>query len=161
MTKLTDTQAILLSTASQRDDHSLYPLPDTITAGAAVTKAIKTLIAKRFAEERETHVAAAVHRTDGDLRYGLFATDAGLAAIGIGEAPAVATDVKPARSSKSATVIALLERPDGATMSELIAATDWLPHTTRAALTGLRRKGHTIERIKRDDQTCYRIVAAA
>jgi site-specific DNA recombinase len=36
----------------------------------------------------------------------------------------------------------LLQRDCGATLEELIAATDWLPHTTRAALTGLRKRGY-------------------
>ena len=64
---------------------------------------------------------------------------------------------KPAPVTKVAAVIALLERSIGATLAELIAATGWLPHTTRAALTGLRKKGHLIERSKRGEQTCYRI----
>lgn len=68
---------------------------------------------------------------------------------------------KPDRASKSATVVALLERDEGATRAELITATGWLPHTTRAALTGLRKKGHAIERSKRGDATCYRILKAA
>ncbi len=63
--------------------------------------------------------------------------------------------------TKSAAVIALLERESGATLAELVAATGWLPHTTRAALTGLRKKGHVIERSKRGEETCYRIVAGA
>ena len=67
-------------------------------------------------------------------------------------APAAAT------GSKSAAVVALLERESGATLAELIGATGWLPHTTRAALTGLRKKGHVIERSKRGEETCYRIV---
>ena len=49
----------------------------------------------------------------------------------------------------------------GATLAELVEATGWLPHTTRAALTGFRKKGHVIERSKRSDVTCYRIAAAA
>ncbi|UAK25639.1 DUF3489 domain-containing protein [Sphingomonas nostoxanthinifaciens] len=40
----------------------------------------------------------------------------------------------------------LLRRDAGATLTELITATAWLPHSTRAALTGLRKKGHAIER---------------
>ena len=36
-----------------------------------------------------------------------------------------------------------------------------LPHTTRAALTGLRKKGHAVDKFKRDDVTCYRIAAVA
>ena len=67
---------------------------------------------------------------------------------------------KPAAGSKTIAVIALLERESGATLAELIAATGWLPHTTRAALTGLRKKGHTIERSKRGEETCYRITKA-
>ena len=63
-------------------------------------------------------------------------------------------------STKSATIMALLAREQGATLAELIEATGWLPHTTRAALTGLKKKGHTIERRKREDITCYHLLAA-
>ncbi|MEE2741654.1 DUF3489 domain-containing protein [Sphingobium sp. UBA5915] len=45
-------------------------------------------------------------------------------------------------------------------MDELIAATSWLPHTTRAALTRLRQKGHDIDRRKRGEATCYHLVQA-
>jgi hypothetical protein len=57
-------------------------------------------------------------------------------------------------------VAALLSRGEGATLPELIAATGWLPHTTRAALTGLRKKGHVIAKTSREGVTCYRIEAA-
>ena len=78
------------------------------------------------------------------------------------ETPATANTASPAaRQNKTTAVIALLTRPDGATLAELIAATGWLPHTTRAALTGLRKRGHDIERFKRDDATCYRIMGSA
>jgi hypothetical protein len=43
-----------------------------------------------------------------------------------------------------ARVIALLQRDQGATLADLIAATDWLPHTSRAALTGLRKRGYVV-----------------
>lgn len=58
-------------------------------------------------------------------------------------------------------IIALLLRPEGATLAEMTEATGWLAHTTRAALTGLRKKGHTIEKTKRGDVTCYRIARVA
>lgn len=67
---------------------------------------------------------------------------------------------EPALGSKIAAVIALLSREQGATSAELITATSWLPHTMRAALTGLRKQGRTIERSKRGTQTCYKITAA-
>ena len=45
-----------------------------------------------------------------------------------------------------------------ATLAELIAVTGWLPHTTRAALTGLRHKGFVLDKSKREDgTTVYRI----
>ena len=63
--------------------------------------------------------------------------------------------------TKQARVIALLERDTGATLDELIAATGWLPHTTRAALTGLRHKGFALDTSKRQDgTTVYRISSA-
>ena len=64
-------------------------------------------------------------------------------------------NAKPER--KIDKVIALLERSDGATLQELVAATDWQPHTTRAALTGLRKKGHIINSEKIDGVRRYRM----
>ena len=167
MTKLSDTQCILLSTASRRDDGSIYPLPSTLKRGGGTTKAVEALLARGFGEERETSSADAVRRNDGDIRYGVFITSAGAAAIGvgetIGEVAASAVDVPaPAAKapSKTSTVIGLLARAEGATLPELIEATGWLPHTTRAALTGIRKKGHAVERTKRDGVTCYRIAVA-
>lgn len=63
--------------------------------------------------------------------------------------------------SKTARVLVLLQRPDGATLDELIAAIGWLPYTTRAALTGLRKKGHAVQRIAIDGLSRYTIAGAA
>jgi hypothetical protein len=164
--KLSDTHMIILSTASQRENGSLLPLPDGV-AGARATKALAALVKSGLAEERDTADAGAISRTDGDLPFGVFITAAGLAAIGIEPAGAGAqngeTDTPaaaPPRITKTAAVLALLGRAEGATVAELIAATGWLPHTTRAALTGLRKKGHAITRGKRGDVTCYTVAAA-
>jgi hypothetical protein len=46
----------------------------------------------------------------------------------------------PRSGSKLSKVIELLQG-DGATVGELVAFTGWLPHTARAALTGLRERG--------------------
>ena len=62
--------------------------------------------------------------------------------------PANPAGSEPRSGSKQALVISLLERPTGATLDDLVKATGWLPHTTRAALTALRHKGHAIERLK-------------
>ena len=57
-------------------------------------------------------------------------------------------------------VTRLLERAGGASLDEIVASTGWLPHTTRAALTGLKKKGHVISKAKVDDVTHYSIVKA-
>jgi hypothetical protein len=67
----------------------------------------------------------------------------------------------PRGGSKLASVLALLERDRGATIAELIAATGWLSHTTRAALTGLRKRGYAVAIDRSDDNrgSFYRIPA--
>ena len=76
-------------------------------------------------------------------------------------APPVAPHALAPTGFKRNRVIALLQRPEGAAMAELIAATGWLPHTTRAALSGLRKAGMVVELRKNDDlgTGVYRIVA--
>lgn len=51
-----------------------------------------------------------------------------------------------AKSSKTATVIRLLRRSKGASLSQLQSATSWQPHSIRAALTKLRNAGHDVTR---------------
>ena len=74
----------------------------------------------------------------------------------------VAPPTAPKPTSKSDTVIKLLLRTKGATPTELIAATDWQPHSLRAFLSGLRKKGRSIIREERKGGGfAYRIVVAA
>jgi predicted transcriptional regulator len=61
----------------------------------------------------------------------------------------------PRRRSKISIVLSLMQRENGATLAEMMKATDWLAHTTRAALTGLKKRGHTFSKDKRDGATCY------
>ncbi len=64
----------------------------------------------------------------------------------------------PRSGTKLARVLELLQRDCGATLDELITATDWLPHTTRAALTGLRKRGCavTLDRSDKERGSTYR-----
>jgi hypothetical protein len=75
------------------------------------------------------------------------------------DVPVPAPSLSPPRGgTKLARVLELLQRDCGATLEELIAATDWLPHTTRAALTGLRKRGCavTIDRHDKERGSTYR-----
>lgn len=173
MTKLNDLQLILLSHAANTEDGSALPLPGTVTDQARAQKELKALLRRGLLTETETSNQAASWRSGDNIHFGLTITDQGKVAIGIGEgeesaggaaSDAAATEIDtaaPAREARSgskiARVLALLRRPEGATLAELVEATGWLPHTTRAALTGLKKKGHVITKTKRDDVTCYHI----
>ncbi len=68
----------------------------------------------------------------------------------------------PAKTTKTDAVIRLLRRSSGATIAQLQKNTGWQPHSVRAALTGLRKKGHDIQRDKNaKDVTVYRIAKEA
>jgi hypothetical protein len=151
--------------------------------GAALVKEIKT----------KQGAPAWRRDEEGAQSYSLKLTAAGLKAIAAdedateeatgGQAPATvaeiadvaatlasalpsATEPSPAAprdGSKSARVVGLLSRDHGATLAELVAATGRLPHTTRAALTGLRKRGYAVarERSNSDRESTYRITSGA
>ncbi len=186
--RLNDLQLVLLAAAAQRENGSLIPLPQNcVSDNERITKAIASLLRRGLVEEKPAIEPGSSWRIDGEYHVGLFITNAGLAAIsarsanepheGIASAGSVETadlveaepplhkqvaPPSPARAgSKIALVVTLLERSEGATLNEMVEATGWLPHTTRAALTGLRKKGRSIEKSKRDDATCFRVAAGA
>lgn len=74
------------------------------------------------------------------------------------------TEDKPTRTRKAPKtqqLIALLSRPGGSTTAELTGAMGLLPHSARAALTGLRKKGHSITKSTRNGASCYSLLDAS
>jgi hypothetical protein len=61
--------------------------------------------------------------------------------------------------SKTATVIALLQRPNGATLEEVMSQIGWQKHTVRGFMAGAMKKaGYTVESFKSEDGArSYRI----
>lgn len=173
--RLSDVQLLLLSSALNRSDGSLLPPPATLGADLdeRCRQAITGLIRRKLAVEEPTEEVSAVWRDDDDVKIGAFITDAGRAIIAAPlaeedqqtegsepKSPAKTNAIDaptPRPTSKIANVVAMLRQPEGVTLGELVEATGWLPHTTRAALTGLRKKDHPIERSVRGDRTCYRL----
>ncbi|WCR09711.1 DUF3489 domain-containing protein [Paracoccus stylophorae] len=167
MTKLSDTQALILSAAAQRAEHIALPLPESLRGGA-VAKVVGAMLAKGFLQEVDADMRKGepVWRETGDGHgVTLVATDAGLAAIGIepddaATSPAGATDAPseepapdtpdeseaapkartPREGTKQATLIVMLRAPDGATIEEIMAATGWQSHTVRGAMAGALKK---------------------
>jgi Protein of unknown function (DUF3489) len=74
-------------------------------------------------------------------------------AAGASSAPsaqALAMPRAPRVGTKLAQAIEMLRATEGATIPELSEAMGWLPHTTRAVLTGLRKRGYGL-RLDRSD----------
>jgi hypothetical protein len=172
MTKLTDMQLVLLTTAAGRIDGNLLPPAQSLGRyGERIRRAVEILINKAFAAEISVEDKDRSWREDAGQFFGVAITDAGRTAIGWeeqaeGDSPAIEAEAQclpssvPRSGSKAASVLALLGRAEGATLADLVDATGWLPHTTRAALTGFRKKGHRITKDKRDEATCYHIQVA-
>ena len=181
--KLTDTQLVMLSAAAQRDDRCLVASPNL--RGGAAQKVAAKLVGAGLAKEVRAEAGTPVWRRDerAGQSYSLKLTAAGAKAIAIDDSsapeeqtedddqreqaattePAIARLTRapsaPRDGTKLAQVIELLRRRDGATINDLIAATRWLAHTTRAARTGLRKRGYavTIDRSNKERGSIYRI----
>lgn len=167
MTKLSDTQLVVLSAASQRDDRLVLPLPDRLKGGAAI-KVIDSLLAKGLIKEARAKLNQPVWRETDDKRLTLVMTETAFEALGIepDDGPTGADgapDVKPTKQGakasepnpasptapatgksreggKQARLIEMLKRPEGATIAEAATALDWQHHTVRGALAGALKK---------------------
>ena len=180
--KLNDTQLVILSSASQRED-GFAVLPEGVRA-ASVTAAVIKLTKLGFLKQVRVKRDQPHWSSDEEgRRIGLKITNAGSAAIGVGDdgkaeeqpvpepkrrgkkAAALGEAQRetgtPRGGSKRTQIIGLMQGMAGATLNDMVEATGWLPHTTRAALTGLRHKGYAIARGKNARaKTVYRIDAA-
>ncbi len=121
-------------------------------AGAKAIATEETRPSEGEAERRSDHSIVAV-----DFMPELGSDPA--AAIDKPNSGVAPSPTSPRGGTKIALVIELLLRSDGATLAELVAATGWLPHTTRAALTGLRKRGYApgIDRADKARGSVYRI----
>ena len=65
----------------------------------------------------------------------------------------------PRAGSKLDRILGILSTDKGATLDELTRATGWLPHTARAALTGLRKRGYDVHLVRggRETAAVYRM----
>jgi hypothetical protein len=178
MSKLTDAQLIVLSSAANREDGAGV-IPERMNK-AASARVGTSLVARKLMREVRTKPGVPVWHDDGEgRRTSLIITRAGRDAIGVedekvvaeapstkrekgdsSDAPPAAADA-PRAGSKQAIVIEMLSRNKGTTIEALVEATGWLPHTTRAVLTGLRKRGFSIGRTRGEGEpSVYRIVSA-
>lgn len=174
---LTEAQRAVLTAATGRPEGAVI-LPARLKGRPAQILA-EALLAKGFVREVRAKGELPVWRKDDTTgkSFTLVLTKAGRAAVAdsvveqpgpaappIAAHPADAPGTAPAspaprRSSKLAIVIDLLRRDTGASIADMMVATGWLPHTTRAMLTGLRQRGYLLTRDAGEGGSVYRIVA--
>ena len=167
--QLSDAQAIILSTACARDDGMVFPITARLKGGA-VGNVCKSLLKRGLIEE----VPATDHTTvwRHDEAHGpmtLRVTPLAFSTLGIADDPKQQPDGQPTHASEPArrrtgtkqeTVIALLRAEGGATIDEIVAATQWAPHTARGFMSGALKKklGLTITSEKVEGRgRCYMI----
>jgi hypothetical protein len=76
----------------------------------------------------------------------------------VGKAPQGQTRCIGTRiASKQQLVVEMLSAAEGTSIPELMAATNWLPHSTRAVLSRLRKDGYRLDRQRTEGGTRYRI----
>ncbi|GKY89877.1 DUF3489 domain-containing protein [Sinisalibacter aestuarii] len=76
----------------------------------------------------------------------------------------IVTEASARTASKKDQLISMLGRDGGTTIAGISSALGWQPHTTRAAITGLRKAGHKVETAKPEDGgsgLIYRIALSA
>ena len=156
MAKLTETQSLILSAGAKRPGNIALPLPKGL-AGAAAKMAVDRMIERGWLQKIDANIRRGdqLWRETGDGRgTTLMVTEAGLLATGI--EPVVAQTMVAVRKrqvetpaqkppsagagTKQAMLIEMLQKPEGATIAEMAAATGWQAHTVRGAISGALKK---------------------
>ena len=170
MHKLSDSQLVILSTASQRPDGCVFPITLKLK-GNAIGNVLKSLLTKGLLEEVPGRADNTLWRYDDGAPLTLKASPAAYRHLGIDAEVTPAADDVPARyrpsgkrkpakaaqaaaiveekprkeptvrkDSKQAQLIAMLQRAKGATIAEIVEAFDWQPHTVRGVIAGALKK---------------------
>jgi len=158
---LTETQRQVLERAADHALNEVVWFPDNVK-GNARSKVLASLAMKGWITECKGHwflaagAASALERDvqppiptmpathpDPEVEAALVATEAQwVAEKGAVDPQSVAVEARPRtrENSKQATVIAMLQRPEGTTIAQICASTGWLAHTVRGCLAGALKK---------------------
>lgn len=169
MSKLNDTQLVMLSNAAKRDDGALTRSPKL--KSDATEKAVAGLLSRKLIKSVPKAGSLALWQKGSDGGpISLVITEKGLEAIGIGRGdpdqppPVIVTTPKTSKAktpqgaaakktpgvkakpsgarptSKIAKVVEMLRKPGGASIKAIMAVTDWQAHSVRGAIAGAIKK---------------------
>jgi len=166
MPKLTDTQTIILTRAASRPGNLAMPLPDGL-AGAAAKMTVTKMVERGWLEEvvfNTSRNEPLWRETSDGQGTTLVATEAGLHAVGVdpvfaktfrtirkartaGNPTEVASNayeghkqVSIRQGTKQALLIEMLQRPEGASITEIVEVASWAPHSVRGMISGVLKK---------------------
>ena len=135
--QLSPSQQLILNHAAQTTDGKLDWFPDTIKGGAR-KKVIDSLLNRALITRLgdDWFIAA-----EGYDALGLpHRAPITLAALDAVITQAEAKTPRTRENSKQAQVIAMLKRPEGATIAQICEATNWQAHTVRGTFAGAFKK---------------------
>ena len=157
-TQLTATQHAILAYANQHTDGKIVWFPENIKGGAR-NKVLTGLVNRALitTDQTDWFIAAEGYDALGVPRKAPVSVEAIDAVI------ESATAVKPRtrENSKQAQVIAMLKRPEGATIAQICAATGWQAHTVRGTFAGAFKKKLGLEITSSKEQGSERIYTIA
>ena len=167
--KLTDTQRLVLEHAADQSDGAVTWFPPNVKGGAR-QKVIDGLVARALVTHSGIHdccitdagfdaigVARPIRSADAEITeshqaaFAPYPFDEPAAPVVPPAAPAAHTQpagagvaetklVRTRDNSKQATVLQMLRRPEGATISQICGATKWQAHTARGFFAGAVKK---------------------
>jgi hypothetical protein len=144
--QLTDPPAAILSTACAREDGMVFPVTASLKGGA-VGNVCKSLLKRGLIEEIAAADPDTVWRHDDAGPLTLRATQLAHSTLGLGDAvdemPTSRQDLTTPiqrTGTKQEELIAMLRADGGATIDEIVAATNWARHTIRGAISGALKK---------------------